>query len=362
MNSMNISRWIKVLPFYLFSFIPLNAQTASSYYQPGVTTEGAIYFLPKTAVNVIVQVEKSTYTPGDFCKYAERYLRIKGVSPTPSVSYRITTIRQEAVAIADTTKGFAVKFDAKTSATNVRLSNDGILLAINAEPQKVTTTKPFVPAPRPALVNPRQFMSEEILAAGSTAKMAELTAQDIYEIRESRNLLVRGQADNMPKDGEQLRLMLSQLDQQDRTMTSLFTGTTVNDTTEYTITVVPDKEIKHEAIFRFSQKLGLIDQDDLAGTPYYITIEDLKTVPVQEPVDSKKKSKQIPGIYVNIPGRLRSTISDAQKALVTAEFPAGQLGNVELLSGALFNKRYATHLWLNPLSGAIEKLEAEQPK
>ena len=350
------------LSFIIFHLSFCIAQTASSHYQPGVTAEGAIYYLPKTAINITIQIEKSTYTQGDFCKYAERYLRMKGVSPTPSVSYRITTIRQEAIAVADTTKGFAVKFDAKTSATNVRLSDDGILLAINAEPKKVTVTHPYVPTSQPAAINPRQYMSEEILAAGSTAKMAELTAQDIYEIRESRNLLVRGQADNMPKDGEQLRLMLSQLDQQERAMSSLFTGTTVNDTTEHTITIVPDKDIHRQILFRFSQKLGLVDQDDLAGTPYYITIEDLKTVPAPEPVDPKKKSKQVPGIYVNIPGRLRSTISDAKETLVTAEFPAGQFGNVELLSGALFNKRYTTHLWLHPLSGAVEKLEADQPK
>ena len=94
------------------------AQTESSFYQPGVTPEGAVYFLPKTAVKVIVQVEKKTYTPGDFCKYAERFLRIKNVSSTPSVSYRITSIRQEAVAVADTSKRYAVEFNAKTSASN----------------------------------------------------------------------------------------------------------------------------------------------------------------------------------------------------------------------------------------------------
>lgn len=362
MNSMKISKWVIILPLYICTFLPLYAQTASSYYTPGVTTEGAIYFLPKTAVSITIQIEKSTYTPGDFCKYSERYLRIKDVSPNPSVSYRITNIRQEAFAVADTTKGFAVKFDAKTSATNVRLSDDGILLAINAEPKKLPLSEPFVPAPRPANANPRQYMSEEILAAGSTAKMAELTAQDIYEIRESRNLLIRGQADNMPKDGEQLKLMLSQLDKQDQALTSLFTGTLIKDTAEYTFTIVPDKEIKHDVLFRFSQKLGLVDKDDLAGVPYYINIEDLKTVPAPEPVDPKKKNKQVAGIYVNIPGRLRSTVSDSQKTILATDFPAGQFGNIELLSAALFNKRYTTRLWLNPLSGAVDKLEAEQPK
>ena len=353
-----------LLVFFTFhcSLLTTLAQTAISTYLPGVTPEGAIYLLPKTGIRIAVQVEKTTYAPGELCKYAERYLRIKDVSPTPSVNYRITDIRQEAYAVADTSKHYAIKFDAKTAATNVRLSDDGILLAINADPTTIPATKPFVAAPRPASVNPRQYMNEETLAAGSTAKMAELIAQDIYEIRESRNLLVRGQADNMPKDGEQLRLMLNQLDKQDVAMTSLFTGTTIKDTTEHTITIIPDKASDREVLFRFSQKLGLLENDNLAGVPYYYMVEDLKTVPPAEILDPKKKNKQAQGIYVNIPGKLRSTISHAQGIVDTAEFPAGQFGHVELLSGALFNKRYTTRLWIHPLSGAVEKIDVEQTK
>ena len=353
-----------LLVFFTFhcSLLTTLAQTAVSTYLPGVTPEGAIYLLPKTGIRIAVQVEKTTYTPGELCKYAERYLRIKDVSPTPSVSYRITDIRQEAYAVADTSKHYAIEFNAKTAATNVRLSDDGILLAINADPITIPATKPFVAAPHPASVNPRQYMNEETLAAGSTAKMAELIAQDIYEIRESRNLLVRGQADNMPKDGEQLRLMLNQLDKQDQAMTSLFIGITEKDTTEHTITVIPDKMSDQQVLFRFSQKLGLLESDDLAGEPYYYKVEDLKTVPPVEVIDPKKKNKQAPGVYVNVPGKLRSTISDAKGVISTAEFPAGQFGNVELLSGALFNKRYTTRLWLNPLSGAVEKIDVEQTK
>ena len=350
-----------------------SAQTVSSFYQPGVTAEGAVYFLPKTAVRVTVEVEKTTYTPGDLCQYAERYLRLRDVSPTPSVGYRITAIRQEPVAVADTTKRYAVKFDPRTSATNIRLSDDGVLVGINTEvrgeKQEVRDyTQPknnpltSHSSPLTSKLNPRQFMSEDALAAGSTSKMAELIAQDIYEIRDSRNQLVRGQADNMPKDGEQLRLMLNQLDLQDRALTSLFAGTTVSDTTRHTFLIVPDKPMARKVLFRFSQKLGLVDVDDLAGVPYYINIEDLSTVPAPEPVDPKKKLKPVSGIFVNVPGRLRSVISDAQRQVIASEFPAGQFGNVELLSGSLFNKRYTTRLWLNPLSGAIERLDAEQPK
>ena len=350
-----------------------SAQTVSSFYQPGVTAEGAVYFLPKTAVRVTVEVEKTTYTPGDLCQYAERYLRLRDVSPTPSVGYRITAIRQEPVAVADTTKRYAVKFDPRTSATNIRLSDDGVLVGINTEvrgekqevrdyTQPKNNSLTSHSSPLTSKLNPRQFMSEDALAAGSTSKMAELIAQDIYEIRDSRNQLVRGQADNMPKDGEQLRLMLNQLDLQDRALTSLFAGTTVSDTTRYSFLIVPDSVIVRDILFRFSQKLGLVDADDLAGVPYYINIDDLSTVPAPAPVDPRKKLKPIDGIFVNIPGRLRATVSDGQQAIITSEFPAGQFGNVELLSGSLFNKRFTTRLWLNPLSGAIERLDAEQPK
>ena len=59
---------------------------------------------------------------------------------------------------------------------------------------------------------------------------------------------------------------------------------------------------------------------------------------------------------------MRSTIFEAKAQIVANEFPAPQFGNVELLSGALFNKRYTSKLLLNPLTGAVEKLEAEQPR
>ena len=59
---------------------------------------------------------------------------------------------------------------------------------------------------------------------------------------------------------------------------------------------------------------------------------------------------------------MKSTIFNAEGTVSEEELPAAQFGNTELLSGALFNKRYATHLWLNPATGAVDRLEAEQPK
>lgn len=338
------------------------AQTAS--YQPGVNQEGAIYFLPKTAVRVTLQIEKTTYTPGDFAGYAQRYMRLNNVSDKPVVSYKINAITQSAYGMADTTKCYVVKFDQKSVMANVALADDGVLLAINGSPTQVAKPVPFTPAPKKPAVNPRRFLNADILAAGSTAKMAELTAQEIYDIRESKSLLIKGQADFMPKDGEQLKLMLAQLTAQDEALTSLFAGITVRDTIEQQFVVCPEHPLDRQPLFRFSHWLGLVDSDDLSGVPYYYSVDNLNTVPPEdrEAAAKNKKKQKDGGLYVNVPSKMKVSIFCGNDAVSTGEFPAPQFGYVELLSNELFSKRYTTRLWLNPVSGAVERLDAEQPR
>ena len=363
-NIICVLNWVKVLPFCLFAFLPLSAQTALTKYQPGVTPEGAVYYLPKTAMRFVVKVEQTTYTPGEYAAYAERYLALHDTGLEPTVSYRVIGLSMTTVGEPDTAKCYSVKFNAKSAASNMQLTEDGVLLTINAQATTpAALPAPFVPARKPAVVNPRQFLSEEILSAGSTAKRAELIAQDIFTIRESKNQLTRGEADYMPQDGEQLRIMLARLDQQDEALTRLFAGTTISDTSEFVISLCPMAEVKQQVLFRLSQKTGLVDADDLSGEPFYLTVEDLHTVapPVEEEGKKRKKAPES-GIYVNVPGRIRVTVTQSLRTLLTSEFAAGQFGNVELLSGELFNKRYTTHVWLNPVNGSVEKLEAEQPK
>ncbi len=341
------------------------AQSEISSYVPGVTSEGAVYFLPKTALRFTVQVEKTTYTPGQFSTYAARYLRINGVEQNASETFRVTKVDITTFGVADTKRAYAVKYNTKSVAANVTLADDGRLLAINAVNKDVDNapTK-FVAAPKAKLEDPRKYLNSDILSAGSTAKMAELTAQDIYEIRDSKNQLNRGEADFMPKDGEQLRIMLTNLDKQEQAMTRLFTGTVEKDTTEHTFVVCPEGEINKQVLFRLSQKLGFVDKDDLSGAPYYLSVEDLHSLPAtpEDAVAPKKKKESESGVYVNVAGKARATVTDGSKTVADEEFNAGQFGKVELLSGELFNKRSTTHLTVSPVTGAVIKLDAELPK
>ena len=169
------------------------------------------------------------------------------------------------------------------------MTPEGIIKAIN-------TTSPIEKAPVTKVadtakkrIDPRSFMTEEILIAGSTAKMAELVAKEIYNIRESKNSLTRGQADYMPKDGAALKLMLDNLDEQEQAMMQMFAGTTDRTEKSFTIRIKPEAGMKEKVAFRFSKKLGMLDADNLSGEPYYISIINQETLP---PVIRKAKKKR----------------------------------------------------------------------
>lgn len=352
------------LIFTWFAALTATAQTEVTPYQPGVTEDGITYFLPTTQVRVVVTLRKKHYVPGEFCQYAERYLRLADVPQTAYDEWSLVDVKLYTYGVADKTKAYSIKVKLKTSAPLVGLTNDGRLLTVNAQSAEHEAELPqpsVTPDPAPT-TNPGDFKTEEILAAGSTAKMAELTANEIYDIRENRNLLTKGQADFMPKDGEQLKLMLAKLDTQENGLLQLFRGTSTGETHVYAFDINPTADVAKQQLFRFSKYLGLTDTDDPAGTPVYFSIEDLKSLPAPAVVEGGKPKKEPEDLRYIIPGRAKVSIFTDVKTLASASFPMAQFGRVEHLGGELFNKKYTTHVQLSPVTGGIVKLDAAQPE
>lgn len=353
----NIKKYILALPLLLMSTDTM-AQAVSTPMKPGRTPEGVVYFLPKTAFRINLLVEKKTYTPGEFCKYAEKFLRLSGVGQEEETTHTIVHYGLTSVGVRDTSKCYTVNLKGRSATAEVKLSDDGVLLAVNAEPEKQEEPAPFQPGQKRKVVNPRQYLGAEILSAGSKAKMAELTAQLMIEVQNHRQMLVTGEAEDTPTDKEQLQLMLDQLDQEHEALMSLFVGTTSRDTVEQVITVCPDKEVKREVIFRLNKKLGFVDKDDLSGVPYYMTVEDLHHTTLQK-YDTPENKKD-GGFFVNVPGKIKLTLQREDRQLCSFDLYAAQFGFVELRNGVLF-KRYITHMTLNPVTGALSTLHADMP-
>lgn len=326
--------------------LQVNAQTEVEHFVPGSTLEGICYYLPCTAMRVTVTAEKTLTNPGDFWMYADKYLRLKNVPNSQSVSWTIKNVTLEPYGVPDKSKAYSIKLRSKTVAPLVGLSKDGILLSINTDAEEETLPALPQAVAAPALPNPRDYMTQEILSAGAEWKMAELCAQEIYDIRDSRNSLIRGEADNTPKDGAQLKLMLDQLDQQATVLESLFSGTKQTSTEVFSFNFIPQQETDKQVLFRFSQKLGLLDVDDLAGDPIYVSVKNMETLPQAQPDEAvaKKKEKMERGVYYNVPARVGVKVFSPQQEYCSMETPMGQFGVVEILSNLLFDKKTTTQV------------------
>lgn len=345
-----------IVLFSLLLSISGFAQTDVSVYIPGKSMDAVTYFLPKTVIEIEVEADKVIYIPGEFCKYAERYLRLTGISDQENSYWEIGKITVKPVGIPDPDNVFSVKLKDKTIAPLMELTEDGVIKSINKAIEKSKAKKITEAAPQKRKVNPRDFMTEEILMASSSAKMAELVAKEIYNIRESKNAIIRGQADNMPKDGEAMKLMLANLEEQENAMLKMFSGTTERETKTFILRLVPNKDLSKEVLFRFSKHLGVVANDDLGGAPVYVTLTNLNTTPAPDE-KTKNEKKKLEGIIYNVPGKAQLKIFSGNKTYFDQTISVTQFGNQETLANDLFNKKATTQVTFDPVTGGLIKIE-----
>lgn len=372
----------KLLLFLFLSFSTVVlSQTVVKEFEAGVSHDGIVYYLPKTAVDVTLTAAKVTYTPGELCQYADRYMRLTGISDKEESHHELLSATVAYHAEADESKCYHISYTSGSLAPQVTLSDEGTLLAISAGDMLAMTSAEAVAPPTEArweVKDARAYMTEEMLMATSKAKLAELVAREIYEIRESRNNLMRGESDYMPSDGEGLKLMVDNLQKQEDALLKLFTGTTTREVATRTFAVMPEVSLTKHVVARFSRKLGIVDADNLAGAPVYLDVRNLKpntssaakenqadsTVQTKKgglfnsaPKSAPKKAKAYDGVVYNLPAKANVRIYTSTKVYVDETALIPQFGTTETLSSKLFGKKATTKVRLNPITGALLKIE-----
>ena len=327
---------------------------------------GVTYILPRTEVELTLQVTHHTFTPGEYAKYAERYLYLKNVALKESDWYTIDQVKMRPIGTPNKEQTYFVKLRDKSVAPLMELTEEGIVRSINmpfsgtpkaSDNGESAASGRLVSQQTTERLDPRSFLTEEILVASSSAKRAELIAKEIYNIRESRNALLRGEADNMPQDGEQLKLMLDNLNRQEKAMTEMFAGHIEEEIKVITLHI-PVRESKGEIAFRFSRHMGVVEADNLAGEPYLLVMENL-TPNLSAPLTPDEQKKQVEGVAYNVPGRAHVQLLLKGEVLYDQEFPVAQFGTTEYLAPVLFNKTTVTKVLFDVNTGGLFKVMRE---
>lgn len=344
----------------LFLSLPLLAQTKVVKKNAlKANNFGITYSLPKTSLIVETEVTKVICKAGPYYKYAEKYLGVKDAITEDQVYYELGKVNLVNKGVPDADNTYIVEFKGGTVAPYAYVTEEGLLCSINAEytPETLADDPAKKKAQTPAKATDASVFSEELLMAGSTAKQAEVAAKQIYRIRESRLNILTGEADNLPPDGEAMKLVIQQLEEQEKALSNLFTGIKTKETTDYDVTIVPFDNLDKEVLFRFSDQLGIVDADDLGGVPVYMDLKAIDRAPALDPKEAEKKEKSMKGIIYNIPGKAGIEISMNKKSLYKGEAQITQFGTREGLAPVMFeDKKAPVKVYFYPETGAIKQI------
>ncbi len=320
---------------------------------------GVTYSLPKTSLVVTAEITQVTCKAGPYYKYAEKHLGVKDAVMSDHVYYELSKVYLQNKGVPDEANTYIVEFKPKTTAPFVYLTEDGLLCAINTDytPSEsvVAVAKRSAQAAENELAP--ALLTEELLMAGSVTRQAEVAARQIYKLRETRMDILSGEADNMPPDGEAMKIVLQQLTEQEQALTALFVGEKRRKTTFHEARIVPEDDLDREVLFRFSEKLGILDADDLGGTPIYLSLQATDRAPALDPKEAEKKEKALKGIIYNVPGKANARIDMGNQQLYRGEVQVVQFGSHEALAPVMFeDKKAPIKVVFYPETGAIKQI------
>ncbi len=201
----------------------------------------------------------------------------------------------------------------------------------------------------------KQAITAEMARSSSISKKAELASQRIFELRETRSDILSGDSENQPADGKAMQLVLDNLSAQESALTAMFLGTKNSWTVTEKYTIVPDStDIRNQVLARLSAVDGLLEADNLAGSPVTVDIEILEKGEI--PVNEKGELKTFPkgGVAYNIPGRALIKINYNGTTIASQEISLAQAGITFGMNPALFtDKKEPSKLIFDPSTGAI---------
>ncbi len=321
------------------------------------TANGIVYTLPKTLIEINLKTTCTEEIPGPYFQYAERFLGTKDFIQEKNTRYELTGFDVKTKAIADTSQVYLISTGKKGKNFRFDFSSEGFLTSINGNQTATAQALPTSTDPNNKTeashddwnTEASAIYNKEMQQAGSTAKMAELAANQLFTIREARFNILTQDLDKTPADGRSYELVLGELNRMERHYMELFQGKRIRTTQSSRMLFDPEKDTT-DVLFRFSNMIGILDKNNLGGEPYQITLKRLPCI-----ADSLKTDVGgvlTKGIYFRSPGKAYVEISKGSKTLFSGIYTINQLGRVLSLPATQFRA-----LELCPVTGGLMRIE-----
>ena len=283
-----------------------------------------VYYSPKTTISLDFSFTEERFERGLYAEYAEAMLGITdAVMETKSV-YTLQDVRIGTATTTDYNRPHKVMNEAGFPVL-LTINDKGLLTGYNVIPAEKKTSKQSSKQhhngkkPETRVVP----LAEDVLTAANPQAQAHEIAKQIFHLRETRTYLLNGEVEHAPADGQAMKLVLDELDQQERALTELFTGKVCKRHQHKSVHVVPSNE--GELLF-FSEENGFTDSENIDADT--IEVRMACTQQVAQPVvtDKKKKGTELTQIVYNVPGYCGVNVLYKGHSMAQRTLPVAQLG------------------------------------
>lgn len=313
-----------------------------------------VYYMPQTQLVIDVEYETVVLHRGIYADYAKQYLGSVEVVKDDDMWYNLTAITPRIQTAADCSRMYKV-----TNEPYLTLTKYGTLACYNGERRtglmdeivNVEKLKDEEEVTHQVKVLP---LFEEHLVGKSLAEQAHGAAKLIYRIRENRLYLIGGEVDKVPADGVAMKLALDKLDEMEQELVELFIGRVEVVKHHKTFIYTPVKTEETDLAF-FSEKEGFTTAEN--GDAIKLSLTAHRQSKGYTNTDSKKKAPVASQIYYNLPGSASYQITYLKEVKAEGEIPVSQFGIAVPLAQDLFNTKPKPHIYFNPITGNIERIE-----
>lgn len=320
---------------------------------------GLVYTLPTTALRIEVTALRTVNKTGPYWKYARKYIGTDKVIQQDAELWKICNVEVTPYGVADTEKQYLMQLK-PGALTYIAVGEDNMLAAINKEVSTAENRSDgdyrVKEAPRQKMDAYLEYVDGDFISSQSSAKQAQMLAENLMDVREAKVSLSRGTADNMPTDGRQLELMLASLARQERSFSAAFTGISYTDTITRAYTYIPSEE-NSATLFRMSDFAGFVASDDYSGDPVIISVSDRREGELPVTADGEEKKLPKDAVIYNIPGTARVSISLNGTTLWSGSGEFSQYGVTFGLQPGLFSdRRSRSYAIFDTVTGALKEI------
>ncbi|MDR0873072.1 MAG: DUF4831 family protein [Prevotellaceae bacterium] len=345
--------FIAVLALPFFAAAQKNVELLAAAEETG---SAMIYTLPKTALEVRVELKKTVQKAGPYAAYAQQYFGFEKAEIVGSdrTVYEISGIEIRRKGVPDPTRIFQITAASDSKAGLISLTDNGIIESVNAA-RAETAAKEYqkvdMPAKNAAVYFDKSDLTENYFLQNDANQKREVAASQIYQLRETQFNLLSAATQNEVSDANTLQLMLTELKRREDLLLELFKGKNIT-TTEYkTFEITPERAMKDRILFYFSPFNGVTSGVEGITDSYFISLRLSKKNGMPTVKNSRKN-----GFFHCIPLNAEVEIYNSERSLYKESIPMAQFGTLVSLPTDYVDKNNAA-ITFDTTTGAIKSIK-----